>query len=267
MYMYTFTFFYDEKVTDVFSCNMKACPLAMWRKKKKTTEEQGRSDKLLKPSFNHLNLMTCCYINIKNLQHKVNPAKEIYIHICPHTNKVSHKRNILSFVQNENHKKQSEARAPHGAWQTFSYHLLLGGEKQINDGIMKRQKPDEKQPGTPMSNASLQVRQSCAQDHTTTGLCKLLTEREGERESRTKKNKKKSVHISVSMCVCVFVCIWVWARLQLRGEAIAIPTDLKTSLPATSKYRGMEEKKKKEREREGECQWARRRWKYRRARF
>lgn len=41
-------------------------------------------------------------------------------------------------------------------------------------------------------------------------------------------------------CTCVFVCNWVWGRLQLRGEAIAIPTDLKTTLPTTSKCRGME---------------------------
>lgn len=56
-----------------------------------------------------------------------------------------------------------------------------------------------------------------------------------------KENKKNCAYL----CVCVFVCSWVWARLQLRREAIAIPSDLKTSLPATSKYRG-EGKKKRE---------------------
>lgn len=60
--------------------------------------------------------------------------------------------------------------------------------------------------------------------------------KEGERgrEGGEREEKKKCAYL----CVCVFVCSWVWARLQLRGEAIAIPTDLKTSLPATSKYRG-----------------------------
>ena len=50
--------------------------------------------------------------------------------------------------------------------------------------------------------------------------------------------------------MCVFVRSWVWARLQLRGEAIAIPTDLKTSLPATSKYRGTGREKRKKEKRE-----------------
>lgn len=59
----------------------------------------------------------------------------------------------------------------------------------------------------------------------------------------------------ISVCASVFVCSRVWARLQLRGEAIAIPTDLKTSLSATSKYRGMGKK-------EGECQWTPMEWKY-----
>lgn len=48
---------------------------------------------------------------------------------------------------------------------------------------------------------------------------------------------------TISVHVCVFVCSWVWARLQLRAEAVAIPTDLKTSEPVTSKYGGVEEKK------------------------
>lgn len=56
----------------------------------------------------------------------------------------------------------------------------------------------------------------------------------------------------ISVCASVFVCSRVWARLQLRGEAIAIPTDLKTSLPATSKYRGMGKK----RENVSEHQWS-----------
>lgn len=56
----------------------------------------------------------------------------------------------------------------------------------------------------------------------------------------------------ISVCASVFVCSRVWASLQLRGEAIAIPTDLKTSLPATSKYRGMGKK----RENVSEHQWS-----------
>lgn len=147
-----------------------------------------------------------------------------------------------------NDHKNRPRRTPHGAWQTFCYDLLLEGGKQINDRIMKRHThtknkkiADEKQTGTPTSNASLQVRQPCIRDHTTTRPHKPLT--------HTKKRERKSEGGSGGWSLrCVFVCSWVWARLQLRGEAIAIPTDLKTSLQATSKYKRMGPKKKKKRE-------------------
>ncbi len=67
---------------------------------------------------------------------------------------------------------------------------------------MKRQKPDEKQPGTPTSNASLQVRQPCIRDHTTTCPYKLLA----QRESGEQKNKGAYL-FCVYVCVCECECL------------------------------------------------------------
>lgn len=126
--------------------------------------------------------------------------------------------------------QQPKGHAQHN--KTYGWELMLHKENQTNGTkTQKRQKPDEKTAGTPTSSALIKARSASTQDHTATCLYKLLTQRESVEQYPC---------LCVCACVCVrvdvFVCSWVWARLQLRREAIAIPSDLKTRLPATSKY-------------------------------
>ena len=156
-------------------------------------------------------------------------------HSHPHTNKVSHKGNLLS-THTEHHQAQKQAEASghteRGRLSAMTYYM--GGAKQINCEIMKRQKTNEQKPATPMSGTSVQGSQPCMERTTQPHVCRNHSHKESDQQ------QKKAC---IFLCGCVFVCSWVWARLQLRGEAIAIPTDLKTSLPATSKYWGKGKKR------------------------
>lgn len=72
---------------------------------------------------------------------------------------------------------------------------------------MKRQKADEKLPGTPTSGASFTSQATVyTRPHNHMSVYTTHTKREREGERAENEKKKKSVHIFVCVCLCAVEC-------------------------------------------------------------
>lgn len=173
----------------------------------KACEEQKRSDKseikcLIQPDVTHdkhsnIKKNPACRLGKSNL------GKSSHTH----TDEANHKRMLLHTEKWTTHtKKDRLRRATHRAWQTFSYDLLLGGEKQISDGIMKRQKRDEKKPGTPTSKCIFASRAS------------VHTRPHSHMPVQTKREQPTKRKACISVCVCLCVQLSVSQTPAERGS-------------------------------------------------